>query len=95
MRPLEGRRIWFVGIGDAGLSAYALLARAWGAEVGGWDRLATPYLAGLEECNVQIAPEPVVPDGWEIVVSRAYPGVVGRRRAESCSARALGCLGGT
>ena len=43
-RPLEGRRLWFVGIGGAGLSAYAQLARAWGAEVGGWDRVETPYL---------------------------------------------------
>ena len=38
-RPLDGRRLWFVGIGGAGLSAYAQLARAWGAEVGGWDRV--------------------------------------------------------
>ena len=38
LAALEGRRIWFVGIGGAGLSAYAQLARAWGAEVGGWDR---------------------------------------------------------
>ena len=45
-RPLEGRRLWFVGIGGAGLSAYAQLARAWGAEVGGWDRVATVYLDG-------------------------------------------------
>ena len=46
-QPLAGRRIWFVGIGGAGLSAYAFLARAWGAEVGGWDRADTPYLRGL------------------------------------------------
>ena len=37
---LEGRRLWFIGIGGAGLSSYAFLARAWGAEVGGWDRVA-------------------------------------------------------
>ena len=43
-RPLAGRRLWFVGIGGAGMCAYALLARAWGAEVGGWDRVETPYL---------------------------------------------------
>ncbi len=29
-RPLDGRRLWFVGIGGAGLSAYAQLARALG-----------------------------------------------------------------
>ena len=45
LASLTVRRIWFVGIGGAGLSGYALLARAWGAEVGGWDRVETPYLA--------------------------------------------------
>jgi UDP-N-acetylmuramate--alanine ligase len=79
---LDGRRLWFVGIGGAGLSAYAQLARAWGAEVGGWDRVRTPYLAGLDGVEVEISPEPVAPDGWEAVVSSAYPGVPGRSRAE-------------
>jgi UDP-N-acetylmuramate--alanine ligase len=80
--PLEGRRLWFVGIGGAGLSAYAQLASAWGAEVGGWDRADTPYLAPLEGVPVEISPEPVVPDGWEPVVSSAYPQVAGLRRVE-------------
>jgi UDP-N-acetylmuramate--alanine ligase len=78
--PLAGRRLWFVGIGGAGLSAYARLALAWGAEVGGWDRVRTPYLDGLG-VPVEIAPEPVVPAGWEAVVSSAYPGVAGTSRA--------------
>jgi UDP-N-acetylmuramate--alanine ligase len=82
LRALEGRRLWFVGIGGAGLSAYAQLARAWGAEVGGWDRVPTPYLAGLNGVRVEISPEPVVPGGWEVVVSSAYPGVPGTSRAE-------------
>ena len=81
-RPLEGRRIWFVGIGGAGLSAYAQLARAWGAEVGGWDRVDTPYLEPLRDVRVEIAPDPVVPEGWEVVVSSAYRSVDGRSRAE-------------
>ena len=81
MPALDGRRLWFVGIGGAGLSSYALLARAWGAEVGGWDRVRTPYLDGLD-VRVEIAPSPVVPDGWEVVVSSAYPTVAGRSRAE-------------
>jgi len=82
--PFDGRRIWFVGIGGAGLSGYALLARAWGAEVGGWDRVETPYLAALRGALVELAPEPVVPDGWnEVVVSTAYRDQVeGRPRAE-------------
>lgn len=82
MRPLEGRRVWFVGIGGAGLSAYAQLARAWGAEVGGWDPVDTPYLEPLRDARLEIGPEPVVPEGWEVVVSTAYPGVPGRPRGE-------------
>jgi UDP-N-acetylmuramate--alanine ligase len=79
---MKGRRLWFVGIGGAGLSAYAQLCRAWGAEVGGWDRVRTPYLDALAGVPVEIAPEPVVPDGWEVVVSSAYPSVPGLRRKE-------------
>ncbi len=74
-----------MGIGGAGLSSYAFLARAWGAEVGGWDRVETPYLRQLEGAEVVIAPEPVVPEGWEAVVSSAYPTVAGRSRAEFLS----------
>jgi UDP-N-acetylmuramate--alanine ligase len=82
-KPLAGRRIWFVGIGGAGLSGYAVLARAWGAEVGGWDRVETPYLRHLAGVALEVAPEPVVPDGWEVVVSTAYAGrVEGRSRAD-------------
>ena len=79
---LAGRRLWFVGIGGAGLSSYAFLSRAWGAEVGGWDRVETPYLRQLDGVEIAIAPEPVVPEGWEVVVSSAYPAVAGRSRAE-------------
>jgi UDP-N-acetylmuramate--alanine ligase len=79
---LERRRIWFVGIGGAGLSAYATIAAAWGAEVGGWDRVDTTYLEPLRGHEIVISPEPVVRDDWEVVVSSAYPGVSGRSRAE-------------
>lgn len=82
MQPLAGRRLWFVGIGGAGLSSYAFLARAWGAQVGGWDRVETPYLGQLDGLEVVLAPEPVVPEGWEAVVSSAYPSVAGHSRAE-------------
>ncbi len=86
MRALEGRRIWFVGIGGAGLSSYAILARAWGAEVAGWDRVETPYLEHVRAAGipVTIAPEPSgAPGGWEPVVSTAFAGrVEGRSRAE-------------
>jgi UDP-N-acetylmuramate--alanine ligase len=79
---MTGRRLWFVGIGGAGLSAYAQLARAWGAEVGGWDRVRTPYLEPLAGVPIEISPDPHVPDGWEAVVSSAYPDVPGLRRKE-------------
>ena len=84
MQPLAGRRIWLVGIGGAGLSAYGVLARAWGAEVGGWDRNETPYLAAVRAAGIEpvVAPEPDLPNGWEVVVSSAYPNVPGRSRAE-------------
>ena len=84
MRPLAGRRLWFVGIGGAGLSGYALLAHAWGAEVAGWDRVDTPYLANVRAAGIEIelSPEPRVRDGWEAVVSSAFSGVAGRTRAD-------------
>jgi UDP-N-acetylmuramate--alanine ligase len=83
-QPLAGRRIWIAGIGGAGMSAYALLAHAWGAEVAGWDRAETPYLAHLAGIAVTIAPEPPpVPPGWESYVSTAFAGrVEGRPRAD-------------
>jgi UDP-N-acetylmuramate--alanine ligase len=82
----DGRRIWFVGIGGAGLSGYALLARAWGAEVAGWDRYETPYLEHVRAAGIDATisgnPEPA-PEGWETVVSTAFAGQVpGSSRAE-------------
>jgi UDP-N-acetylmuramate--alanine ligase len=79
---MRGRKLWFVGIGGAGLSAYAQLARARGAEIGGWDRVRTSYLDPLGDVEVEISPEPVTRDGWETVVSSAYATVPGLRRAE-------------
>ena len=79
MRPLEGRRLWFIGIGGAGLSSYAVLAAAWGAEVGGWDRVETPYLSYVRSAGipVTIAPDPPgPPTGAEVVVSTAFAGRV-------------------
>ena len=66
------------------MSGYALLARAWGAEVAGWDRVETPYLRHLDGVAVEISPEPPAPPaGWDVYVSSAYAGrVEGRSRAE-------------
>ncbi|HEU6445695.1 MAG TPA: cyanophycin synthetase [Gaiellaceae bacterium] len=84
MQPLAGRKLHFVGIGGAGLSGYALLAFAWGAEVSGWDRYETPYLEHLPEgIHVEISPEPDPPDGAETIVSTAFTGsATGKSRAE-------------
>ena len=86
MRPLDGRKLFFVGIGGAGLSGYALLAHAWGAEVAGWDRYETPYLEHVRAAGipVQIAEEiPPAPGGAETVVSTAFAGrAPGRSRAQ-------------
>jgi UDP-N-acetylmuramate--alanine ligase len=86
LRPLDGRKLFFVGIGGAGLSGYALLAHAWGAEVAGWDRYETPYLEHVRAAGipVQIAEEiPPAPGGAETVVSTAFAGrAPGRSRAQ-------------
>jgi UDP-N-acetylmuramate--alanine ligase len=83
-QPLAGRRIWLAGIGGAGMSGYALLAQAWGAEVAGWDRVETPYLRHLRGVVVEISPEPPQPPpGWEVFVSTAFASrVEGRPRAD-------------
>ena len=81
--PLAGRRIYFVGIGGAGLSAYANFARAWGAEVRGWDARDTIFLEAVKGVDVDVGGEPEPPDGFEVVVSAAHAGrVEGRSRAE-------------
>jgi UDP-N-acetylmuramate--alanine ligase len=80
----DGRKLWFVGIGGAGMSALAVVTRAWGADVAGWDRHETPYLDQLAGAEITITPSPPSsPAGWEPVVSTAYAGLVpGRSRGE-------------
>jgi UDP-N-acetylmuramate--alanine ligase len=83
--PFEGRRFWFAGIGGAGLSGYAVLAKAWGAEVAGWERVETPYLEHVRAAGIpfDIAEEPAPPPDWEVIVSTAFAGrVPGKSRAE-------------
>jgi UDP-N-acetylmuramate--alanine ligase len=75
--PWAGRRLHFVGIGGAGMSGLALVARALGASVSGSDRAAgSPYAATLRAAGIEPAvghaPENV-PDGTELVVSSAIP----------------------
>jgi UDP-N-acetylmuramate--alanine ligase len=63
-----------VGIGGAGMSALALVARAWGAEVGGSDRARSSYVERLEAAGIAVAEchdAGNVPDGAEVIVSSA------------------------
>jgi UDP-N-acetylmuramate--alanine ligase len=80
----DGRKLWFVGIGGAGMSALAVVTRAWGADVAGWDRHETPYLEQLADVEIAISPSPPsTPADWEPVVSTAYSGLVsGQSRGE-------------
>jgi UDP-N-acetylmuramate--alanine ligase len=72
--PWSGRRLHFVGIGGAGMSGLALVARALGAAVTGSDRAESAYMETLRAEGI----EPVVghdaanvPEGAEVVVSTA------------------------
>lgn len=71
-KPLAGRRLYFVGIGGSGMSAYANVARALGAEVRGWELRDTIFMGSLGEIEVDVGGEPLPPDGWEVVVSTAH-----------------------
>ena len=81
--PLAGRRLYFVGIGGAGLSAYANIARAWGAEVRGWDVRETIFIETLGGDRDRPRRRSIAAAGWEIVVSTAHAGrFEGTPRAE-------------
>jgi UDP-N-acetylmuramate--alanine ligase len=86
LQPLAGRTLFFVGIGGAGLSGYALLAKAWGADVSGWDRFETPYLEHVREAGIPVGIADAVtapPPGAETIVSTAFAGqAAGKPRAE-------------
>jgi len=73
----HGRRLHFVGIGGAGMSGLALVARALGAVVTGSDRAtASPYLARLREAGIEPAAGHAaehVPADAEVVISTAIP----------------------
>jgi UDP-N-acetylmuramate--alanine ligase len=82
----SGRKLHFVGIGGAGMSGLALIARALGAEVSGSDRAESSYTDRLREHGIT----PVlghagenVPAGAEVVFSSAVPASNPERRAAS------------
>jgi UDP-N-acetylmuramate--alanine ligase len=51
-RPWAGRRLHLVGVGGAGMSAYALAAHALGATVTGSDRAPSPFSERLREQGI-------------------------------------------
>jgi UDP-N-acetylmuramate--alanine ligase len=87
--PWADRRLHFVGIGGAGMSGLALVARRLGAQVSGCDQAESGYTRMLREAGV----EPLighsaehVATGMELVVSTAVPD----DNAELAAARRLG-----
>ncbi len=78
-RPWAGRRIHVVGVGGAGMSAYARAAHALGADVTGSDGADGPYLRRLAEDGVLVAQighraeNLPVGEGIELVHSSAVP----------------------
>src|SRR3954468_12527510 len=84
---MNGRRLHFIGIGGAGMSGLALVARALGAEVSGSDRAESSYVERLRSAGI----EPAIghraanlPDDAEVVVSTA----IGQDNPELAAARA-------
>src|SRR5215210_3882168 len=73
----SGRRLHFVGIGGAGMSGLALVARELGAEVSGSDRSGgSTYAARLRAAGIEPAEghdAANVPEEAEVVVSTAIP----------------------
>jgi UDP-N-acetylmuramate--alanine ligase len=104
-RPWEGRRLHFVGVGGAGMSAYARAAHALGAQVSGSDGASSPYLErlradGVLEAHVGHDPANVPSgEGVELIYSSAVPeenservAACGRGIAERPRAELLGEL---
>jgi UDP-N-acetylmuramate--alanine ligase len=91
-RSWEGRRLHFVGVGGAGMSAYARAAHALGAQVSGSDGASSPYLQRLREDGVldahvgHDAANVPVGEGVELVYSSAVPA----ENAERTAARERG-----
>jgi UDP-N-acetylmuramate--alanine ligase len=86
-----GRRLHFVGIGGAGMSGIALVARALGAGVTGSDRAESAYVARLREAGI----EPTIghdarnlPDGDDVEL--VYSTAVGPDNPERALARERG-----
>ena len=74
--PFAGRALHFVGIGGAGMSGLALVARELGASVTGSDQAESSYSERLRASGIEPAighDAANVPAGAEVVVSTAIP----------------------
>ena len=74
--PFAGRSLHFIGIGGAGMSGLALVARALGARVTGSDRAESSYCGPLRAAGIEPSighDAPNLPPEAEIVVSTAIP----------------------
>jgi UDP-N-acetylmuramate--alanine ligase len=86
--PFAGRRLHLIGVGGAGMSGLALVARSLGAEVTGSDRAESAYTRRLRAAGIVPAighSGDAVPPGAEVVVSTAIaddnPELVAAREA--------------
>ena len=91
-RPWTGQKLHFVGIGGAGMSGLALIARALGASVTGSDQAKSPYMEPLRAAGI----EPIighaaanVPAGAEVVYSSAIGPENPERAAGLAAGRSL------
>ena len=74
--PWAGRRLHFIGVGGAGMSGLALVAKELGAEVSGSDHAESSYIERLREAGIEPAighDAGNVPQGADVVVSTAIP----------------------
>ena len=86
---MRGRRLHFIGIGGAGMSGLALVARALGTEVTGSDRTESSYVERLRAAGIEPAighDAANLPEGAEVVVSTA----IADSNPELAAARAAG-----
>jgi UDP-N-acetylmuramate--alanine ligase len=74
--PFTGRALHFIGIGGAGMSGLALVARQLGAEVTGSDQAESAYCERLRAAGIEPAighDAANLPEGADVVVSTAIP----------------------
>src|SRR4051812_12837162 len=91
LAPWTRRRLHLIGIGGAGMSAYALAARALGAEVTGSDAAESPYLERVRAAGIPVtvghdAANLPAGDDVEVIHSTAIP----ENNPDRAAARARG-----